>query len=304
MPGASTKHVSNPRQQLEDTSQIRVIVSKGNQINQGIDQKGMHSIQGGRLSEHPVPPCQDQTHNQTSDSQHTTKSSSLSRDISPSRLTNQVVSVMSESSQSQPLLLSALTGNMPAPKILGSTSRSFLQQDLKSKQTNARDLALQGSIWTSISNDSRGSPVHREGHIQTEKKDKSVLPLTKVPFENLTRALAFKANPPVHVRGEKLQGSLLQQQQQTSVSASVEGLLSGRGSSALHTHSSAAAVPSYNQPDRRTQTPSPKAVSSPSSTHWQSMQQIPHRSPVSVSTERRISPLKVQQDLAPGVGSF
>jgi hypothetical protein len=51
------------------------------------------------------------------------KSSSLSREISPSRITAQMVSAMSESSQ--PLLLSALTGKMPAPMIITTSSQSL-----------------------------------------------------------------------------------------------------------------------------------------------------------------------------------
>lgn len=55
------------------------------------------------------------------------KASSLSREISPSRITAQVVSAMSESSQ--PLLLSALTGKMSAPMIITTSAQSLRSLD-------------------------------------------------------------------------------------------------------------------------------------------------------------------------------
>lgn len=96
---------------------------------------------------------------------HTTKGSSLSRDISPSRITAQVVSAMSESSQ--PLLLSALTGKMPAPLMMGVPARPEASQDLKHKQAEAVTLR------TSPHNmpEQRRSPAHADSQAQTEIKE-------------------------------------------------------------------------------------------------------------------------------------
>ena len=112
---------------------------------------------------------------------HTTKSSSLSRDISPSRITAQVVSAMSESSNQQPLLFTALTGKLPTSLML--STRPDAPQVKQADDHRASPF------------ERRHSPVAVDGRGQGENKGTKAqsVPST-LPFENLMRAAAlFKA---------------------------------------------------------------------------------------------------------------
>lgn len=118
---------------------------------------------------------------------HTTKSSSLSRDISPSRITAQVVSAMSESSQ--PLLLSALTGKMPTPLMMGAPARPEALQDVKHKQAETTTLRTSPHSVA----EQRSSPAHADGQAQMETKAvKTVRPVQAgLPFESLMQVASL-----------------------------------------------------------------------------------------------------------------
>ncbi|KAL8604577.1 hypothetical protein ACOMHN_013357 [Nucella lapillus] len=141
---------------------------------------------------------------------HTTKSSSLSRDISPSRITAQVVSAMSESSQ--PLLLSALTGKMPAPVMMGSVPRPDPAPDGKSKKV---EVTVRGSSpHYHTPPERRPSPLHADGGVLPEGKGvKGHHSATStLPFENLMRAAALAQAQELHGRSSPVRFSVQQQQ--------------------------------------------------------------------------------------------
>jgi hypothetical protein len=105
------------------------------------------------------------------------KSSSLSREISPSRITAQVVSAMSESSQ--PLLLSVLTGKMPAPMIITTSSQSLRPPE----QFAAAPVLQQQRRSPYHVPENRRSPMNQEvgGHGRGSQKT----------FEHLTQVAAL-----------------------------------------------------------------------------------------------------------------
>ncbi|XP_076434565.1 uncharacterized protein LOC143274591 isoform X2 [Babylonia areolata] len=118
---------------------------------------------------------------------HTTKSSSLSRDISPSRITAQMVSAMSSES-SQPLLLSALTGTMPTHVMLSSLSRPDPTPDRKHKQLEVPTHGRASPYM--LPEQQRHSPLQAEGRGSADSKvlkGHSLASAAK-PFESLMRA--------------------------------------------------------------------------------------------------------------------
>ncbi|KAK7088061.1 uncharacterized protein [Littorina saxatilis] len=152
----------------------------------------------------------------------TTKSSSLSRDISPSRITAQVNQVMSETT-GQPLLLSALTGRLPPQMMMAGTKPDHLQDPKR-----VQDVSNQrGSPYHTV--EQRHSPVQVDSFRAAMEGREA-----KRPFENLMRAAAL-------LQAQELQGSLSPSRQQFGVQQLSPG---------NHQHT-----------DNRNRTPSPKPVS-------------------------------------------
>ncbi|KAK7482416.1 hypothetical protein BaRGS_00026338, partial [Batillaria attramentaria] len=221
---------------------------------------GIKREKDGSPAGEPPPPSQS----------HTTKSSSLSRDISPSRITAQVQSAMSESSQ--PLLLSALQGKMPVPIMRGVSPKAEAHLDTKAggvKQSEPS--ALRSSPYPM---EMRQSPVQVDSRMQAQPREVAAqMVQTVTPFQHLMGALA----------------------------AVNKDFASARGQTGPH-HSGRQAPPNnHQQMEGRNRTPSPKLVSatrSPQRNVSQSQSQsqpTQRRSPVGPGS--RVSPSTVQHEI-------
>lgn len=286
------------RQQLLAGGQQRPLsVSPDRQPVTVHDRKGSNLALPMRIKEHLMAAAsRDKVPSPSKDQavSHTTKSSSLSRDISPSRITAQVVSAMSESAQ-QTLLFSALTGQMSAPPLIGTGGRQDTQHD--ARLLGSRLLEVSGHQSASQGADFRRSPLQSENRPQTERKD-AVLQMGKpgYPFEHLARAIASKElSTAINSRDRSLGNKDVAQSNNVVLPGSK------RRSPGPSHHLPGYSTSSGNQQQMETQvrTPSPKPVAKTHSPQQQVNHPTQRRSPVSPAS--RVSPSKSLQEKVPNL---